>query len=78
MTDIYRPMFGGLDTELRAAFGSNTEPRQLSYTVKNTGVTLESQLGPCLDGSKLKDKSKGALTDTRTWLFPPFNGSFEI
>ena len=63
MTDIYRPMFGGLDTELRAAFGSNTEPRQLSYTVKNTGVTLESQLGPCLDGNSTGSGSSSRMTE---------------
>lgn len=44
----FRPMFGGLDSELRAAFGSSSEG-QISYNVKNRGATLESQLltGTC-------------------------------
>ena len=36
-------MFGGIDKELRAAFGNNSEP-QLSYKVKSSGATLQSQL----------------------------------
>ena len=38
-----RPAFGGLDSELRAAFGGSTEPT-VSYKVKSHGATLESQL----------------------------------
>ena len=38
-------MFGGMDSELKAAFGASSEP-PLSYTAKSTGATLESQLGP--------------------------------
>ena len=49
-----------------------------TLTFDKRGGGRYNLVGPCLDGSKLKDKSKGALTDTRTWLFPPFNGSFEI
>ena len=41
-TDL-RPAFGGLDSELRAAFGGATEPT-VSYKVKSHGATLESQL----------------------------------
>ena len=42
---VFRPMFGGMDSELKAAFGASSEPT-LSYTAKSTGATLESQLGP--------------------------------
>ena len=41
-TDL-RPAFGGLDSELRAAFGGSTEST-VSYKVKSHGATLESQL----------------------------------
>ena len=40
-----RPMFGGLDSELRAAFGNLKEPT-LSYSAKKTGAKLGSLLGP--------------------------------
>ena len=39
-----RPMFGGLDSELRAAFGSSGETVP-SFPVTTSGARLESQLG---------------------------------
>ena len=39
-------MFGGLDSELRAAFGGSSEPSVPSYPITSSGARLGSQLGP--------------------------------
>ena len=39
-------MFGGLDSELRAAFGGGAEPSVPSYPISSSGARLGSQLGP--------------------------------
>ena len=42
-----RPMFGGLDSELRAAFGGSSDQASVpSYPITSSGARLGSQLGP--------------------------------
>ena len=61
--NISRPMFGGLDSELRAAFGKCQEPK-LSYSVKKSGATLSSQLAPSDEGLKAMVQSLGDMVNT--------------
>lgn len=77
-TEIYtlpssRPMFGGLDSELRAAFGNAKEPT-LSYSAKKTGAKLGSLLGPTSEqGLQTMAQSLGDMvqqTNTRQCYGP--------